>query len=380
MYSDIQKMLKRMRKAGMIVRYIIAGEYGAELGRAHWHGIFHFYGSVLPEWEGEHLNWSQEEWDRVGGIRVQEWARFDKRGKFEDYLGHVHIKKATYAHVRYALKYLLKQQYDDSHQVLYHMSRKPPLGYRYFAELAVETAEAGLAIVDLKYKFDITTRSGERKTENFLLRGRLAEIYLEYYLTAWKHYHGTTPVPVSDVMEIWREYGRLTNEDMATQKRVAEIPGPKSTINQWGESHVEAQLERGKRDSYAGWLKWKDHQYRNEMRAKRAEQRKADGKERRKRNAEFAERSEQFAVAAACQVAGITQEQYAALAGPWRRYVRHRPKDCKSLWDRNAADGGHDAAGARGQYGRPPVLWGQQGYGAGPGPAGGQSGCGHRKR
>lgn len=356
MYSDVQKMFKRMRKAGMYFRYIIAGEYGSQLQRAHWHAVLHFYAETwdaqgnrrehpLPEWEGEHLNWSQEQWDKVGGVHIDEWARFDKRGRFEDYLGHVHIKKATYGHVSYALKYLLKDQNDPNKQVLYHMSRKPPLGYDYFTQLADETAKNAIGIPDLKYFFDVTTRSGDRRRQQFLLSGKMAEIYLENYLRSWEKYHGATPVPVSDVVQIYQQYGRLTNEDMATEARVALIPGPRSVINQWGESHQEAEMVRGK-STYSGWLRWKDWQYKNERRAQRAKDRENGAKERRARNAEFAERTEQAAIAAACAVAGITQDEYRQLTKPWREFLRKSPKDCKSLWDRNAEDRDRDPSGA----------------------------------
>lgn len=333
MYSDIQKMLKRMRKAGMYVRYIVAGEYGSALGRAHWHGVFHFYGDVLPEWEGEHLNWSQEQWDEKGGIHVQEWARFGERGRFEDYLGHVHIKKATYGHVRYALKYLLKDQLDDHKQVMFHMSRKPPLGAQYFAEFARETAQEGLPIQDLKYHFDVTNRSGEQKRETFLLTGAIAEIYLQTYLDSWKQYHPLKPVPVSEVVELFEQFGRVGNENMMTETRVKDIPGDDSVFDALGFVKAERELEQGKKTLYGYW-KWKDyHALKTKLRLR--QERKQHEQEKRQRNKEFAKRRTAYADAADAATAGISGEQFAKLSQSWKQFVRNSPADGKSLFDLN---------------------------------------------
>lgn len=225
-YSDIQKMLKRMRKAGYLVRYIVAGEYGTMYERAHWHGVFHFYGNNLPEWEGQHLKWSQEKWDRVGGIHVPEWS--DGNGP----IGHVHIKKATYAHTRYALKYLLKDHGDDMSKVAW--SKKPPLGYVYFTKLARETAERGLVPQDLTYKFRVRTMAGEEKVMPFLLRGRMAEIYLQTYLDAWGELYGKRPRPTSELVDTYEEFGRLGKEEWLTQTRVENLPGDGSRFHSDG--------------------------------------------------------------------------------------------------------------------------------------------------
>lgn len=238
-YSDIQKMLKRMRKAGMQVRYIICGEYGSDQGRAHWHGVFHFYGDILPQWEGEHLGWSQEQWDRVGGVHIREWASFDGDGEFVDYLGFVHIKKATYAHTRYALKYLLKNTDDDQSQWKLAMSRNPPLGNAYFVQYAREIAEMGLAPQDLRYRFNVRTFSGEEKLMTFLLTRRMAEIFLSEYIQAWKEFHGDAARPASEVVDTFEEWGALGTEENLTKAWVEKLPGRNSLYAADGELRRE---------------------------------------------------------------------------------------------------------------------------------------------
>ncbi|QCS37249.1 replication initiation protein [Tortoise microvirus 75] len=240
-YSDIQKMLKRMRKAGYVVRYIVAGEYGAKLERAHWHGVFHFYGAIVPEWEGQHLNWSQEQWDRVGGIHIPEWSQDGAP------MGHVHIKKATYAHTRYALKYLLKAESLDQAKVA--MSRKPPLGYAYFVSLAKQAAAQFIAPQDLNYKFNVRKMSGEQEVMQFLLRGRMAEIYLDTYLAEWRALHGTRPRPPSELVDTYEEFGKLGKEERLTATRVENLPGPNSLF--YSDNVLKSEAHRMQVDAVA---------------------------------------------------------------------------------------------------------------------------------
>jgi len=258
-YGDIQRMLKRMRKAGMRVRYIIAGEYGSNLGRAHWHGVFHFYGDVLPNWEGVHLKWTQDEWDRVGGIHISEWSRYDRDGNWEDFHGHVHIKKATYAHVRYALKYLLKDTHDKRVQAKLAMSRLPPLGYAYFMQRARDVAKAGLAPQDLYYRFQVRRFSGDVQEMRFRLEGRLAEMFLQEYLRVWVEVHGARPRPVSELVDTFEEFGRLGDEDALTESRVEELPGESSIFGGDGKLKAwnvreDGELERRLAKTWAEML------------------------------------------------------------------------------------------------------------------------------
>jgi len=237
-YSDIQKMLKRMRKAGMIVRYIICGEYGTQLGRAHWHGVFHFYGDILPKWQGEHLEWSQEKWDEIGGIHIPEWIDPQDGNRP---MGFVHIKEASYAHVRYALKYLLKDTYGDESQFKLAMSRKPPLGYAYITQLARETAQAGLVPLDLKYSFNVRTMSGAQQKMQFLLSGKLAEMYLDTYIAEWKVAQPGKPRPASELVDTYEEWGMLGAEEHLTERAQEKLPKFGSIFDSVG--HLTREVE-----------------------------------------------------------------------------------------------------------------------------------------
>lgn len=316
MYADIQKFLKRLRKRGYKVRYTIGGEYGAGLGRAHWHGVFHFEGAYPTEWEGEHLKWTQEQWDKVGGIHIPEWSIYGEP------LGFVHISKASYAHVAYALKYLMKDQLDEQKHTVFHMSRMPPLGYAYFMQLADETAKAGLPIHDLAYSFTVITRSGESKKMDFLLKGRLVEMYMEAYVAAWQRHNPARNLPATDILHMWQEFGRVGNEDILTQ-------------NARDEREKDTKFERKYGDvkpkTLAEWRAKRDKEWTRERIAQRVRERQ-NGKAFKKRQREQQQRTEREQCRAACAVVGITTERWARLPPAWREFIVQHPVSAKSLF------------------------------------------------
>lgn len=219
-YSDIQKFLKRLRKRGYKVRYMIAGEYGSTYGRAHWHCIFHFYGDVFPEWDGAHLTWSERQWNQVGGIHIPEWADYEPDGTLIGPLGHVHIKRAQYAHMTYALKYMLKDQFDPMQQNKFTMSKYPPLGYTYFTELAKDTARAHLSPRSLKYRFPVVKYDGTETVKEFMLRGKMAEVYIQTFINEWKLLYGNTRWPESEDVDAYHRFGRLGRSENLTPVEV----------------------------------------------------------------------------------------------------------------------------------------------------------------
>lgn len=55
-YRDVVKLMKRLRRAGYIVRKVHCGEYGKRTGRAHWHLLLYF------QWDQQHLElWFQDQ-------------------------------------------------------------------------------------------------------------------------------------------------------------------------------------------------------------------------------------------------------------------------------------------------------------------------------
>lgn len=242
MYSDIQKMLKRMRKR-YSVRYMIAGEYGSTFRRAHWHGIFHFSGNTLPEWDGAHLTWSQQQWDKVGGIHIPEWADYNDDRTFRAHMGHVHIKEAQYAHMRYALKYMLKDQLDPLEQLKFAMSKKPPLGSKYLLQMARETADAGLAPRDLKYRFPVVKYNGERVVQEFMMQGKVAELYVQEYLRHWKALHGKQWWPDSELIDTYYEFGRMGRQENLSMIAQEDVEY-RQKLEKVGRSSIDEEQEK----------------------------------------------------------------------------------------------------------------------------------------
>lgn len=340
MYRDIQLMLKRMRKKGYLVRYMIAGEYGGALGRAHWHAIFHFYGDVLPEWDGTHLEWSQEQWDTVGGIHIPEWVHYAQGRDGERYekpLGHVHIKKATYAHTAYALKYMMKDEGDAERHGMVHMSRKPPLGYAYFTRLAREHVEAGISPQDLLYRFPVRSRSGQESWRQFMLRGRMAEIYVETFIEGWRKQHGKDNWPESELISNYVEFGELGDENRLTEKRVAEMPGPDSIFGPGGELKRDA-WKREARKTFHGWLRIKDEEFRLAKQKRLRERSERNGEARQKRERWQQARSDE-AYRRAHRSSGISRADWDALSDAERKFATYYPEDWKSLRDYGAGRG-----------------------------------------
>lgn len=322
MYEDMQKFLKRLRKRGHKVRYTIGGEYGAGLGRAHWHGVFHFENTYPAEWEGDHLTWTQDHWDKVGGIHIPEWAIYGEP------LGFVHINKASYAHVAYALKYLMKDQLDPHKHTVFHMSKGTgtetdgPLGYKYFMQLAEETAQAGLPIHDLGYSFTVITRSGEQKKMDFLLKGRLVELYMQRYVDAWHRHNPNRNLPRTDLLDIWAEWGRVGNEDILTANATEE----RAKQEKYDQKYAERKAK-----SLAEWRQKRDKEWMRERTAQRVKERQS-GKAHKQRQREQQLSTEREQRRSACAIIGITEARYQALPPAWRKFIVGNPIGAKSLF------------------------------------------------
>lgn len=197
-YSDVQKFFKRLRKDGFACSYFVTGEYGTLKGRAHWHVIIYWHGAVPKH------NLREQTY------HFQYWPH-----------GHTYWDKVTPQTVRYVCKYVLKDLDDAEAQGMLSMSKKPPLGARYFEQRAGEYVKAGLAPQTLAYGFDEAKNTAGKKLK-FQLTGRSAEMFLQSYIDQWRGYpergYQGPPCPVrgwhypaSDLVE---EY-----EDKRTRKR-----------------------------------------------------------------------------------------------------------------------------------------------------------------
>ena len=195
-YSDFQRFMKRLRKAGFKVRYIVAGEYGSAKGRAHWHAILFFDGASPvvaddPEKRApEEIFFPRFPDDPAGRINWSYWPH-----------GYAWIERPSYEAFSYVVKYVLKSEDMETSVGHLAMSKKPPLGDAYFRNLAERHVEQGLAIQGFEYGFrDVFKKNGERR--KFLMQGKTRENYIEHYIRAWAERRGGNP-PWSEAVDAY---------------------------------------------------------------------------------------------------------------------------------------------------------------------------------
>ncbi|WP_413876363.1 hypothetical protein [Albidovulum sp.] len=193
MYSDFQRFMKRLRKSGFKVRYIVAGEFGSAKGRAHWHCILFFYGkapvaAVDPDQrQPDEVFYPRFEDDAAGRVAWSYWPH-----------GFSWVEKPSYKAFRYVCKYVLKSEEQEISVGHLAMSKKPPLGDGWFRQLAEQYVEQGLAPRDLAYSFrDVFKPTGERR--KFIIQGVTRDNFLAHYLATWRERRRDSP-PESDVV------------------------------------------------------------------------------------------------------------------------------------------------------------------------------------
>lgn len=124
-YGDVQRMFKRLRKAGHQFRYLCAGELGGEKGRPHWHLILFF--QTPPPHKGKVIGRSD-----CGTYERRDWGTIWPHG-------HVVIDPAFQSrNVRYVCKYIQKA---DGHAGKFTASKRPGIGQTYFDQHATEHAK-----------------------------------------------------------------------------------------------------------------------------------------------------------------------------------------------------------------------------------------------
>lgn len=175
-YRDFQLFMKRLRREGHKVRYIVAGEYGTKKGRAHWHAVLFLYGEKTID---------------VKYDRRQEWPVWGH--------GFVYFQKPDFEGFRYVLKYILKDQEQRSAHGHFAMSKKPLIGWPYFERLAQKHVEQKIAPQTIQYTFK-EARDQKRQIIKFHMQGKLRERFFATFERKWQEAYGTEP-PYSEVAE-----------------------------------------------------------------------------------------------------------------------------------------------------------------------------------
>lgn len=197
-YSDVQKFIKRLRFDGYPCRYFVVGEYGENKGRAHWHGLIYWLDKV-PD-----IKLRKE---RVHGI-----AQWEHGYSFWD--------NPSTAAIRYACKYIQKDMHVGGRQGICHYSRMPPLGTKYFQQMAEAYVKAGKAPNDLTYSFPGVERRKRGGTERekilFRLQGRSAEMFIDHYIATWRKLRPGQHFPTGEALQDRQD--KLAREEMDARR------------------------------------------------------------------------------------------------------------------------------------------------------------------
>lgn len=192
-YSDVQKYLKRLRFDGFPVRYFVTGENGSRKGRAHWHIILYWQERVP-----EHVldrNFMQDHWPHGWSF----WTPVRPHS------------------AKYNCKYILKDAGDAQAQSHLAMSKKPPLGFQFFQQRALQYVQQGLAPQDLFYTHPEAkqrNREGGHDFMKFMLGGRSAELFLSGYIDLWEKERGDKTRPKSELVDRFERFGRVVSDTL----------------------------------------------------------------------------------------------------------------------------------------------------------------------
>ena len=178
--SDITAYMKAIRNDGYRVRAFYAGEYGSKKGRAHWHAVL-FWSTRAPNRELRK------------NIQCEYWPH-----------GYSFWDDADAASIRYVMKYINKDSQEADQLKAMGMSRKPMLGYAYFAELAGRYIEQGLSPQRPYYKFrDVLDKNG--KPIEFYMPPLVQQRFAELYVTLWEQRNIGRHWPPSEFLDKYHD-------------------------------------------------------------------------------------------------------------------------------------------------------------------------------
>lgn len=233
-YGDVQKYLHRLRYY-CDVRYFIAGEYGEKKGRGHWHLMLFYQDERRPPDQYFEKRYFQTTGRDAQGRDYPLVDRPDKSVKLLWPHGTVYWKKvedpsspAAYKYVtKYAVKGL-KGFREEGEQDDFRQSRRPPLGAKYFIELARRYVEAGLPVRDTAFTLEgqYTVRkvgvgdvqfgsNGEAKAslpnrlvypKRYIFTWACRKYFFEQYMRLWREEYGNDRWPCSDVLTAYLDW------------------------------------------------------------------------------------------------------------------------------------------------------------------------------
>ncbi len=225
-YKDVQKFLKRLRKAGYSVRYIVAGEYGTKKNRAHWHIILFFHGAKPKPEKMEQVEYGDKPKDGEYQVKWKHWEH-----------GYCYFQKPDWRGFQYVLKYVLKDQDERVKVTHLAMSKKPPLGDEYFLELAKQHVKEMILPRNIYYKFR-DVRNRRNKIKYFCMQGKTKDMFMRRIRWRWyKKYY-----PQEPMNELFEEYfeNETRREEFDVEMETKRLHyKPVRYVEKWQDKEVE---------------------------------------------------------------------------------------------------------------------------------------------
>lgn len=185
-YQDFQKYIKRIRARQIPgssekykVRYMVAGEYGAMKGRAHWHTVLWWYNAV-PKYETVE-RWSDDPfWDEG----FTQWQKLNAKG------------------VAYVAKYITKDGVSDDTECVFHASFRPLIGAHFFKQWAEMHVKQGLPLnQNRKYQLGESISRKTKRPFDYFMTDAAARYVARCYVEAWQREYPGTHVPSSRIVD-----------------------------------------------------------------------------------------------------------------------------------------------------------------------------------
>lgn len=194
MYSHFQRFVKRLRRAGFLCRYIVAGENGPKKGRSHFHAIL-FWTRRVPEVpyhatgeNGQRRCWNDPWWTPYHGGHTQ-WAK---------------VEAST---CRYIAKYATKDSNSGERRSVVRRSTRPMLGYAYFDEWARRHVLQQLAPRDRYFTVPGSVDKQTGKLWKYWMTDAAARYVVKSFVRQWAEVYPGRHPPPSEFVE--RELDKL---------------------------------------------------------------------------------------------------------------------------------------------------------------------------
>lgn len=220
-----QYFMKRLRNAGHKVRYLVSGEYGDLKDRAHFHAILFFThlvpsGKPAPKLENRaafiadpsiaqpfSLEIPQQEM-----VHISEWPH-----------GHVEVDwTCTERAIRYCCEYL----YEDGKRTAWmSQSKKPPLGWAWFAEKALLSKDYQVFPSTFEYM-----PPGGKPGKKYLMTGATRREFLNLITSSYKD----RPKLSKWARTSFDAYRDRERKEAAQAQPLPPLPEPKAPLTEQG--------------------------------------------------------------------------------------------------------------------------------------------------